>query len=74
MFKYDAENRLISANQGATTISYDGDGRRVEKITAGNREDYIFDKDSNPIQNSIDTPLPYYLDPMSGPGISPPIW
>jgi RHS repeat-associated protein len=66
MFKYDAENRLISVKKGATTISYDGDGRRVEKITAGNREDYIFDKDGNPIQNAIDTPLPYYLESYIG--------
>jgi RHS repeat-associated protein len=52
-FKYDAENRLIAVNQGATTYIYDGQGRRVQKNTASITESYLFDKDSNPISNWI---------------------
>jgi RHS repeat-associated protein len=52
-FKYDAENRLIAVNQGATTYIYDGQGRRVQKNTGSTTESYLFDKDSNPISNSI---------------------
>ncbi len=37
-YAYDAENRLISASQGTTqlTYAYDGDGNRVQKILAVN--------------------------------------
>jgi RHS repeat-associated protein len=52
-FKYDAENRLIAVNQGATTYIYDGQGRRVQKNTGSTTESYLFDKDSNPISNWI---------------------
>jgi RHS repeat-associated protein len=63
-FTYDAENRVVSVNHGVTNYIYDGDGRRVEKSTpsTGTLEDYIFDKDDNPIQNVFNTAVPYYLE------------
>ncbi|GEM_PF-4992714 len=51
-FEYDAENRLISANELGiiTTFAYDGDGGRVRKSTPSNTTVYLgslFEKDSD---------------------------
>ncbi len=39
---YDAENRVVSLNGGATTHSYDGNGLRVKKIAGSTTTVYIF--------------------------------
>jgi len=46
-FAYDFENRLKSMNNGAVTIQYDGDGRRVAKTVAAVATRYLVD-DVNP--------------------------
>lgn len=46
-FTYDFENRLKSANSGAITIVYDGDGNRVAKTVGGVTTQYLVD-DLNP--------------------------
>jgi RHS repeat-associated protein len=46
-FAYDVENHLISANNGAVTIVYDGDGNRVQKTVDANTTYYLVD-DRNP--------------------------
>src|SRR5205085_2019472 len=38
-----AENRLTSFNNGSTTYIYDGEGKRVEKMTGGNVTVYVYD-------------------------------
>ena len=45
-FSYDAENRMVTAtpSQGAaTTYVYDGDGRRVQKVTGSSTTTYVYD-------------------------------
>ena len=43
-YTYDAENRLISVDGGATaTYIYDANGRRVRKTHAGTNYDYLYD-------------------------------
>jgi len=43
-YTYDAENRLISVDGGATaTYLYDALGRRVEKVTGATKRDYLYD-------------------------------
>jgi RHS repeat-associated protein len=39
---YDAENRVKSANGGAATYQYDGNGVRVRKVAGGTTTVYIF--------------------------------
>ncbi len=41
---YDAENRLTSSSNGvvSATYSYDGDGRRVQKVSGGTTTNYTF--------------------------------
>jgi len=46
-FRYDTENHLISANGGAVTLLYDGDGNRVAKTANGSTTRYLVD-DLNP--------------------------
>lgn len=40
---YDAENRLVTPNSGATRYEYNAEGRRVAKITGGSEKIYIYD-------------------------------
>ena len=40
---YDAEDRLINVNATAAVYSYDGEGRRVEKLVSNTRTFYIYD-------------------------------
>jgi RHS repeat-associated protein len=44
-YTYDAENRIISVDNGATTYIYDADGQRVEKNTGGATLDYNYDRE-----------------------------
>jgi RHS repeat-associated protein len=46
-YGYDFENRLLSKDSGAVTISYDGDGNRVAKTVGGVTTKYLVD-DLNP--------------------------
>ena len=41
---YDAENRLTSSGNGvvAAAFTYDGDGRRVQKVSGGTTTNYLF--------------------------------
>ncbi|HEY2934704.1 MAG TPA: RHS repeat-associated core domain-containing protein [Acidobacteriota bacterium] len=41
-YAYDAENRIISIDSGATTYSYDGPGGRVQKTTGATVTRYFF--------------------------------
>ena len=46
-FEWDAENRLVTVKQGATTIAaftYDGSGRRVTKTAGGVTTTYVYDR------------------------------
>jgi RHS repeat-associated protein len=47
-FEWDAENRLTTVKQGATTLAsfvYDGQGRRVQKTAGGVTTTYVYDAD-----------------------------
>lgn len=55
-YSYDAENRLVSVDHGATTYGYDADGQRVFKTTAGALTDFIYDRDGHIILISPATP------------------
>jgi len=47
-FQWDAENRLIRVLQGATELAsftYDGRGRRAQKVAGGVTRTYIYDSD-----------------------------
>jgi RHS repeat-associated protein len=46
-YKYDFENRLVSKDNGAVTVVYDGDGNRVAKTVGGVTTKYLID-DLNP--------------------------
>jgi YD repeat-containing protein len=41
---YDAWNRLVSASDGTTTVTYqyDGAGQKIERITGGTAEHYYY--------------------------------
>jgi RHS repeat-associated protein len=47
-YKYDAENRIVSVDGGATTYIYDAEGRRYSKTTGGVPEETIYDRMGNP--------------------------
>lgn len=57
-FVYDAENQLVSMNNGAVTFVYDGDGNRVAETANGVTTHYLVD-DQNP------TGLPQVMDEMT---------
>jgi len=42
-YAYDAENRIISVDGGATTYVYDANGQRVQKTVGGAATDYVYD-------------------------------
>jgi len=42
-YAYDAENRIISVDGGATTYVYDANGQRVRKTVGGASTDYVYD-------------------------------
>ncbi|MHB8756226.1 MAG: RHS repeat protein [Candidatus Acidiferrales bacterium] len=42
-YAYDAENRIISVDGGATTYVYDANGQRVRKTVRGASTDYVYD-------------------------------
>jgi len=46
-FAYSFDHRLKSMNNGAVTLTYDGDGNRVMRISAGTATQYLVD-DRNP--------------------------
>lgn len=47
-FSYDAENRVVAVNGGATaSYTYDADGRRVQKVAGGATTNYVQDLSGN---------------------------
>jgi RHS repeat-associated protein len=40
---YDAEGRIVSADAGSITYTYDAYGRRVRKVVSGAARDYVYD-------------------------------
>jgi RHS repeat-associated protein len=46
-YAYDAENRISSVDSGATTYTYDADGRRVSKTVGGALTNYIYDREGH---------------------------
>lgn len=60
-FAYDSQNQLTSANGGAITLVYDGDGNRVAKSVNGVITRYLID-DLNP------TGFPQVAEEISGTG------
>jgi RHS repeat-associated protein len=53
---YDPENRIISVDNGATTYTYDADGKRVAKTTAGTLTDIIYDREGHIILYNTPSP------------------
>lgn len=47
-YLYDAENRIVSVDGGATTYVYDAEGRRFSKTTGGVATETIYDRMGNP--------------------------
>jgi RHS repeat-associated protein len=43
-YAFDAENRIIKVDGGATTYVYDAEGRRTSKTTGGVTLDYFYDR------------------------------
>ncbi len=41
-YTYDAENRLVKFDNGATTYSYDGSGNRIKKVSGGAVTVYVY--------------------------------
>jgi RHS repeat-associated protein len=46
-YKYDAESRIISVDNGATTYTYDATGQRVTKATGGSNTDFLYDREGH---------------------------
>jgi RHS repeat-associated protein len=47
-YTYDAENRVVAVDGGATaTYTYDANGRRVQKIAGGATTEYLYDLSGN---------------------------
>jgi RHS repeat-associated protein len=46
-YQYDAENRIVSVDGGATTYAYDADGQRVAKTTGSVTTDFIYDREGH---------------------------
>jgi RHS repeat-associated protein len=68
-FEWDAENRLTAVKQGATTLAsftYDGKGRRAQKIAGGVTHTYIYEG-VNVIEERVSSGQTY--DYVQGPGI-----
>jgi RHS repeat-associated protein len=55
-YSYDAENRIVSVNNGATTYAYNPKGQRVAKTTGGVTTDFIYDRDGHVILTNPDNP------------------
>ena len=53
---YDAENRIISVDNGATTYTYDARGRRVAKTAGASVTDFIYDREGHVMLNNPSTP------------------
>lgn len=47
-YTYDAENRIVSVDGGATTYFYDAQGRRARKTTGGSWLDFLYDLGGRP--------------------------
>jgi YD repeat-containing protein len=43
-YQYDAENRISSVNNPATTYTYNADGQRVAKTMCGTTTDFLYDR------------------------------
>jgi RHS repeat-associated protein len=46
-YAYDFENRLLTSSAGSVTMTYDGDGNRVKKVSSSGTTFYLID-DRNP--------------------------
>ena len=55
-YAYDAENRLASVDDGATTYTYDAMGHRVAKASGGAVTDFIYDREGHLILYTPATP------------------
>jgi RHS repeat-associated protein len=55
-YQYDAENRIVSVDNGATTYTYDAEDRRVAKNTSGSLTDFIYDREGHAILTNPATP------------------
>jgi RHS repeat-associated protein len=72
-YEWDAENRLTRVTQGVTELArftYDGKGRRVQKIVGGVTRSYIYDG-ANIIEERLSSGQTY--DYVQGPGIDQPL-
>jgi len=72
-FEWDAENRLTAVKQGASTLAsftYDGKGRRAQKIAGGVTHTYVYD-DANIIEERLSSGQTY--DFIQGPGVDRPL-
>jgi len=72
-FEWDAENRLTAVKQGGTTLasfSYDGKGRRAQKITGGVTHTYVYDGMSI-VEERLSSGQTY--DFVQGPGVDRPL-
>jgi RHS repeat-associated protein len=56
-YLYDVENRLVSMDTGATTYTYDGDGKRVEKNMGGALVDYVYEHSGQVLWDTAGTVL-----------------
>jgi len=68
-FEWDAENRLTAVKQGGTTLAsftYDGRGRRAQKIAGGVTHSYVYDE-ANIIEERLSSGPTY--DYAQGSGI-----
>lgn len=54
-YTYDPENRIISVDSGATTYTYDADGKRVEKNVGGALVDYVYDTNGRVLWDTVGT-------------------
>jgi len=64
IYAYDAENRLIKVDGGATAnYVYDATGRRAEKITPAGATEYLYDQSGDVVTEigHANTPTVYYI-------------
>jgi RHS repeat-associated protein len=63
-YQYDAENRIVSVDGGATTYIYDAEGRRFSKTTGGITEATTYDREGRPLIRSNFAPREVYAAGM----------
>ncbi len=63
-YLYDAENRIVSVDGGATTYVYDAEGRRFSKTTPSNTVATVYDREGRPLVRSNFAPGELYAAGM----------